>query len=1118
MKSSYLLGLLPLLWTYESEATGAQSASSPTATTQIAKIIVQKGALNRQLKERAAQHTPAQPSDQLVRLSLGKGDGAHVFPEDIQKFKSLAATKEGVGKTGQQDDIAPLAKKALSDTEAQALKNRLKRAPYAQTEGFLKVVLGPKFHEHSLRRNIDTYLRTIHAKLNPKYEAGMSGSYAMPVDVTLVADNQSLQNTLLDILKKEASYKDKIALYHGASGNVGAFVDIISAFRNHLNISSDQLNHTFRATDTAFEGLPDVEAFIELTTSRQMRSGDSIDYVDGYLSRGMSANFFLFGNYHAKGSYTFGYFLSSYNIKPLDIRQFLQHFFTSIGFDKAAAHQKTQEYSKLIQTHNRDKVGHLFQIFIDPSVVDEMVYVAEEFGAPLNLHMNAGTPPTHKPTDVLPLERENPEEFTKMLESSKKSFHHTSGNYAAALQARLFAKPEFMHDPKLVQVFTYDTTYDPKAHADFLKALDAKVQEDLAELLAKKDTSTSTAVTGGITPLQKLHQSVTGQHASGDIEINPTTLGHLIFSQKAQDTQRVIKAFEDQKFDLMTTNAINPDSLKPIKPLTLAVIAGNVELVKFFLSHGESLYFSNDDVLLTGVSANFELLPIILEHRPTLINYIAHEGGNLTFLILAAQAGNINAVTLLLDKGADVNLRAYELTPLIAGVKGGNLKVVKLLLSHGAKINLSSKVGDYTPLRTAIIMDNLPMIELLLSHGAKITTQILSLAIEKSQISTVKFLLDHGASPNATDPGYRAPLMDAIDSNHQELIQLLLSHKADINQISGSGKEATTPLGFAVQRAASWSRHVKDLPPAQASSFLNLIQFLVTIPGINLNIPDDNPPLMIALKNVMAGVRKDFYIQVCKILLKAKADAHVVATPLIWSTYSDKPQGKEKPTTPFMEVMDSKDQDLIKFLLDNGVNPNGHGDFVPLIEAVYNNDIETASLLLHHGANVNQTLASKPSSPLHVAIYGDNVDMVKFLLSHHADLSIPTAALPLDAAIRSNHVDIVRLLLEAGADSNKGPSPTLPPLLLALFFCEKESILPIATLLLEHKANPNLPTSNPPLHKAITKKNLALCKLLIDHGADVNLKDRDDMSPLDVAEQKKVPEIIDLLKAHGAKA
>jgi ankyrin repeat protein len=80
-------------------------------------------------------------------------------------------------------------------------------------------------------------------------------------------------------------------------------------------------------------------------------------------------------------------------------------------------------------------------------------------------------------------------------------------------------------------------------------------------------------------------------------------------------------------------------------------------------------------------------------------------------------------------------------------------------------------------------------------------------------------------------------------------------------------------------------------------------------------------------------------------------------------------------------------------------------------------------------------------------------------------------------------------------------------------------------ILVKAGANPNkkyLYEKNTPLILAIQKErkgfdNAAYVKLLIENGADVNLKNDRGVSPLQAAKTKQDPKVIELLVKAGAK-
>jgi len=88
----------------------------------------------------------------------------------------------------------------------------------------------------------------------------------------------------------------------------------------------------------------------------------------------------------------------------------------------------------------------------------------------------------------------------------------------------------------------------------------------------------------------------------------------------------------------------------------------------------------------------------------------------------AGRRGDVKAVKLLLEQGADVNARdKVERTPLHWAACMGHTALAELLLSQGADVNAEDQVG-LTPLQLAILTRNAELADLLLKHGAKEST------------------------------------------------------------------------------------------------------------------------------------------------------------------------------------------------------------------------------------------------------------------------------------------------------------------------------------------------------------------------------------------------------------
>ncbi len=198
---------------------------------------------------------------------------------------------------------------------------------------------------------------------------------------------------------------------------------------------------------------------------------------------------------------------------------------------------------------------------------------------------------------------------------------------------------------------------------------------------------------------------------------------------------------------------------------------------------------------------------------------------------------------------------------------------------------------------------------------------------------------------------------------------------------------------------------------------------------------------------------------------------------------------------------------MVELLLARGADVNGKdlSADTALVAAITSSRPEVAKVLIEHGAD---PLARNQNdhTPLHYACGKGDVEMVRMLLPKSSDLNVVSrnqisgspfgdevAGTPLMLATRNNQPAIMKLLLDRGADPNVEAPAGKSALRIAVQAENRE----LVTLLLEHRANPNIPGL---LAATITGDMPEIARLLIKHGADVNLKDpQSPATPLHVA-------------------
>ncbi|MBE9535482.1 MAG: ankyrin repeat domain-containing protein [Proteobacteria bacterium] len=203
--------------------------------------------------------------------------------------------------------------------------------------------------------------------------------------------------------------------------------------------------------------------------------------------------------------------------------------------------------------------------------------------------------------------------------------------------------------------------------------------------------------------------------------------------------------------------------------------------------------------------------------------------------------------------------------------------------------------------------------------------------------------------------------------------------------------------------------------------------------------------------------------------------------------------------------------EIVKLLLEEGADPRIGN---PIVGAAHSGQVSMIELLLTNGATVS--MKEYALSPLQAAILEGHIAIVRLLLYAGADVNVKGLwhHTPLQDAVEKRHTEIMRLLLAAGADAKqKG----------LLHEAMHEDELEIVKLLLEHGADVNVDFNGETvLNHAVREGKVEAIKILLNAGANPNMLDkRSGKTTHDLArENKKSPTrdtIINLLSSHEGK-
>ena len=525
------------------------------------------------------------------------------------------------------------------------------------------------------------------------------------------------------------------------------------------------------------------------------------------------------------------------------------------------------------------------------------------------------------------------------------------------------------------------------------------------------------------------------------------------------------------------------------------------------------------------------------------VSMLSFAGTAHTVLLNAVRTGNLRAVSSILEElSPEDDCNEYEESALMAAAYHGRADISELLISNGASVNRKKSYtfqryrndevyyiesdpsqsveenfcSGKTSLAVALLRGNSEVVRSLLRANADVTREItcmcqnfatsyrygfyssdrrhyhspLEISALQSDVELVTLILDTQKELNREQFG--KALLAAVSGNNTEALQALLSRLADVQEAMYSNDPV-------------WPDCYKKYMPIDDYSYLrkNHTAFMRQVYDACLFIAVEkrNKEYVSILLN--AGLEYSG-----KTYFRALEDAISYGDRDIMQLILSMPFEREAGLlrSSLVSAVGSGHLDLVKCILDRGAEISEQA----LCKALEMGNYEILKYLLEEACKNEALMGSGAMERVltvlclfNSQLFDCTMDTLKSLFELHGrDASV----------LKEAKHGLIKLLISRGVTLNRPMSAVVQR------YSDKNGLPYTYMMPIQAGSTEGLEKEEwyTPLSAAVQAKDLELVRILLESGADVNLRIRDSQTALSIAVKKGLSEMVHLLLEHGA--